>query len=50
MSDDQQKIPKDVEREFADIEERAKALEDELAQAEQKHPPKLDHASDGGVI
>jgi len=50
MPDEHEKTPKDVERELADIEEQAQALEEELAQAEAKHPPKPDHASDGGVI
>ena len=50
MPDETEKTPKDVERELADIEERAKTLEEDLAQAEQKHPPKPDHANDGGVI
>ena len=50
MTDKREKTPKDLERDLADIVERAKALEDELAQAEQKHPPTPDHATDGGVI
>jgi hypothetical protein len=50
MPDEREKTPKDVERELADIEERSKTLEEELAQAEARRPPKPDHASDGGVI
>ena len=50
MPDKREKTPKDVERELADIEERAQTLEEDLARAEEKHPPKPDHANDGGVI
>ena len=50
MPDEPARSPKDVERELADIEERAEALEKEIAKAEEKHRPKPDHASDGGVI
>jgi len=41
---------KDVEVALIEDEERAKALEQQLAGAEAKHQPKIDHASDGGVI
>jgi len=50
MPDEPEKTSKQVEQDLADIEARSKALEEDLAQAEEKHPPKPDHASDGGVI
>lgn len=50
MPDEREKTPKDVERALADLDERAKTLEDDLERAEEKHPPKPDHANDGGVI
>ena len=50
MPQEPAKTPKDLERDLAEIDERAEALEKEIAQAEDKHPPKPDHASDGGVF
>ena len=50
MTGDQDKSMKAVEQELEEIKERADKLEKEIQQAEAKHPPKIDHAEDGGVI
>ena len=50
MADDPDKTIKDVENALEDSRERAKELEKEIEEAEAKHPPKPDHADDGGVI
>jgi peptidoglycan hydrolase CwlO-like protein len=50
MADDQDKSIKDVEKELEDIKERADKLDKQIKDAEAKHPPKLDHPDDGGVI
>jgi prefoldin subunit 5 len=50
MSDSQDKSVKEVEKELEDIRRRADALEQEIQQAEDKHPRPIDHAEDGGVF
>ncbi len=44
------KMPKTVAEELEELETRTDKLEKEIEKAEQKHPPKIDHAEDGGVI
>lgn len=50
MTPEPDKSIKDVEDELTEVEERAKALEQRLAEAEVNHPSQIDHADDGGVF
>jgi phage shock protein A len=50
MAGEQDKSIKDVENELAKSRERAKELEKKIEEAEAKHPPRVDHTEDGGVI
>ena len=44
------KMPKTVAEELEELETRTDELEKKIAKAEQKHPPEIDKAEDGGVI
>ena len=50
MDEQDPKSIKQAEQNLAKIEQYADALEKALARAEAKHPPKIDHAEDGGII
>lgn len=49
-NDDDPKSVKDIEAALDDLKQRADKLEKKIEDAETKHPPKLDHPDDGGVI
>ena len=50
MADDKPTTMTEAERQLARLEERSKALEKEITEAEAKVPPKPDHANDGGIF
>jgi len=50
MNDEKPQSPKEVEEALNDIKQRADKLEKKIQDAESKHPPKIDHPDDGGVI
>ena len=50
MNPDDEKTAKEVEDDLEALREQADALGEALDKAEDKHPAKPDHASDGGVF
>jgi hypothetical protein len=42
--------PKTVDEALDDLKARAQALDHDIHKAEEKHPPPIDHADDGGVV
>ncbi len=50
MDDHEAKTPKELEQDLEAAHEKSDALGKALDAAEEKLPPKLDHANDGGVF
>jgi hypothetical protein len=50
MNGNDDKTAKEVEDDLEALREQADALGEKLDKAEDKHPPKPDHADDGGVF